>query len=241
MILLFTDFSLQGPYVAQLKAAIYNINPELKIIDLMHDAPVFDIKHSACLLNSLIPSVPANSIFCCVVDPGVGSSRRPIVIKSGNNYFIGPDNGLFEYIYRKNDYLEFYNILWRPQVISNTFHGRDLFAPIAARISNGIFDGIQVLDSSEVKRYAWSDDLCEIIYIDHFGNLMTGIRSSSISNDKVIFLKGNEVIYSDTYSNMPEDTLCWYINSNQLVEIGLNKKNAAVTYYSQIGDLVELN
>ena len=240
MIVLFTDFSLNGPYVGQLKSAIFQNCPESKIIDLIHDAPVFDIKHSACLLNSLIQYLPVGSVFCCVVDPGVGSERNAIVIKANENYFVGPDNGLFEYICRSNPDFTLYNIVWRPDVLSTTFHGRDIFAPIAAQIDNSVFDSIENIKPDEIQRFSWPNDLFEIIYIDHFGNLMTGIRDTSMSSEIVLNLNGQKVTYGSTYANMPHGVLCWYINSNHLVEIGLNQQNAALVQGVKIGDQLKI-
>lgn len=240
MIILFTDFGLQGPYVGQLKSVLYQNSPDSKIIDLMHDAPMFDIKHSACLLNSLIQYFPAGSVFCCVVDPGVGSTRNAIVIKAKGKYFVGPDNGLFEYLVRSDPDFTAYNIVWQPEVLSKTFHGRDIFGPIAAQIENGIFDRVDKTEQNSINRFSWPNDLSEIIYIDHFGNLMTGIRGNSISVETKLVYKGLNVNYVDTYSNMPDGQLCWYINSNQLVEIGLNKMNAGLEHGEQIGEPVSI-
>jgi len=103
---------------------------------------VFDIKHSACMLNSFTQYLPVGSVFCCVVDPGVGSDRNAIVVKANENYFVGPDNGLFEYVCRSDSDFRLYNIVWSPDVLSTTFHVRDIFAPIAAQIDNSVFDSL---------------------------------------------------------------------------------------------------
>lgn len=240
MIILFTDFGLQGPYVGQLKSVLYQNNPDSKIIDLMHDAPMFDIKHSACLLNSLIQYFPVGSVFCCVVDPGVGSDRNAIVVKANDQYFVGPDNGLFEYLVRSDPDFTAYYIVWQPEVLSKTFHGRDIFAPITAQIDAGDFDSLEKINQNDLKRFSWPNDVFEIIYIDHFCNLMTGIRESSISAETELVFNGQNISYVETYSNMPDGQLCWYINSNQLVEIGLNKMNAGLVHTAQIGDPLEI-
>ena len=235
MIILYTDFTLAGPYVAQMKAAIYSKVNTAKIVDLMHDAPHFDIKHSARLLNSLVSYFPENSVFCCVVDPGVGSSREAIVLKIENQYFVGPDNGLFEYILRSHKEVQAYKIIWQPLQLSTTFHGRDIFAPIAADILKKDFSGLETLALKKIMRFGWDDDLFEIIYIDGFGNLMTGIAAETISQDSILELNGNKIHFSNTYSQMPKDQLCWYVNSNQLIEIAINGQSAESTCSCRVG------
>lgn len=241
MIILYTDFTLSGPYVGQLKAAIYQRNPDVHIIDLMHDAPGFNVKHSACLLNSLVQYCPDGSVFCCVVDPGVGSARQAIVVKINTQYFIGPDNGLFEYILRSTNKSDAYKILWEPPQLSSTFHGRDIFAPIAANIAQSDFSGIDSMPLSNIARFDWANDLYEIIYIDGYGNLMTGIVASAISAETILEYNGTEIHSVKTYFDMPVGKLCWYINSNQLVEIALCEGSAAKTYSFKIGDIINIS
>ncbi len=241
MIILYTDFTLRGPYVGQLKAAIYQKNPTINIIDLMHDAPNFNVKHSACLLNSLVQYCPDSSVFCCVVDPGVGSARQAIVLKINSQYFVGPDNGLFEYILRSANKPEAYKILWEPPQLSSTFHGRDIFAPIAANIAQADFSGIDSMPLNNIMRFDWADNLSEIIYIDGYGNLMTGIAASAISAKTMLEYKDTKIHFAKTYSDMPVGKLCWYINSNQLVEIALREKNAAKTYSFEIGSVISIS
>lgn len=240
MIILFTDFGLEGPYVGQLKATVYNICPQATIVDLMHDAPMFDVKHSALLLNSLSHYFPSGCIFCCVVDPGVGSNRNAIVVKADDNYFVGPDNGLFEYILQTRERLTTYKIAWTPESLSSTFHGRDIFAPIAAQIESGQFGNLKEINPTDIKRFSWPNDVYEIIYIDHFGNLMTGIKGSSISTKSLFNLKGKKIAYAQTYADMRDDELSWYINSNNLVEIGVNQSDASIRCNAHIGDPVDI-
>ena len=235
MIILFTDFTLNGPYVGQVKSAIYQYHSKSVVIDLMHDVPMFDTKHASCLLNSFISFFPKKSVFCCVVDPGVGSDRNAIVVKADDRYFVGPDNGLFEYICKMSTRLEYFTITWKPKLLSSTFHGRDIFAPIAASIDRGVFDGLESTNSKNIKRFPWPVDLYEIIYIDPFGNLMTGVRGSSLSSESILELNGQKINYAVTYSNMPEGELCWYVNSNNLVEIGVNLSSAALQGSYRIG------
>jgi len=240
MILLYTDFTFNGPYLGQLKAAIYQNNTEAQIIDLMHDVPSFDVKHSAYLLNSLVEYFPDGSVFCCVIDPEVGSKREAIALKIGEQYFIGPDNGIFEYLLRSKKDTQGYKIIWKPKTLSTTFHGRDIFAPIAANISKNDFSGLKSIPLSNLKRFDWSNNLFEVIYIDAYGNMMTGISASAIDEEDILGLAGIKISFAKTYSDMHKDTMCWYINSNQLVEIALRERNASETYSCKIGAVINL-
>lgn len=239
MIILFTDFSYNGPYVGQLKSAIYQLSQNIKIIDLMHDAPKFDVKHSALLLSTLINKFPKNSVFCCVVDPGVGSKREALVLKVDEQYFIGPDNGLFEYILRSGKLLKTFKIIYKPETISKTFHGRDIFAPIAAQLEDNNFTNLEVISPNDLLRYDWKPNLEEIIYIDSFGNLMTGIKKGALSKVSIIHYKGHEINFSAAYSGVLEGDFCWYVNSNDLIEIAVNSGSAASVLDAQIGDFVK--
>ena len=239
MIVLFTDFSYQGSYVGELKAAILGNNESTCIIDLMHDAPMFNIKYSAKLLSCLIDKFPMNSIFCCVVDPGVGSERDAIAIKNKDQYFVGPNNGLFEYIIREESNLEFYQITYHPKDTSNTFHGRDIFAPVCSQLLHKDFQHIKEISHDSVKRINWSDNLAEIIYIDVYGNLVTGINTKDISKDSILIYKKRRIPYARTYSEMNSNKYYWTSNSKNLLEITTNSRNTAKSLSSQIGESVE--
>ena len=219
MIILYTDFSLLGPFVGQIKSVIYQYKLDSKVIDLMHDAPMFNIKHSACLLNSLTPYFPTGDVFCCVVDPGVGSTRNSIVVKADDKFYIGPDNGLFEYIIRSANKLQYFNIIWKPEVLSATFHGRDIYAPIAAQIDSGNFDGLEIIDPDAVTRFDWPNDLYEIIYIDHYGNAITGVDAVSMNKTNIIKIGEIELHHARTFSDVSEGRMFWHENSIGL-EIG---------------------
>ena len=138
MILFFTDFGPSGPYIGQMRSAITERAPNEIIIELLSNAPAFEPKASAYLLAALAPDFPDGSLFLCIIDPGVGGSRRPLIIKADNQIFIGPDNGLFSIIARRSSEVTAENITWRPDNLSASFHGRDLFAPIAAMIATGM-------------------------------------------------------------------------------------------------------
>ena len=138
MIVLFTDFGWQGPYVGQMKAVLAQQAPDQTVIDLMHDAPVFNSRAAAYLLASLVEPFPKDTVFLAVVDPGVGSGeRRPCVLQADGRWYVGPDNGLFNVIAKQSAEYTAWVIDWQPDSLSDSFHGRDLFAPVAAQLASG--------------------------------------------------------------------------------------------------------
>ncbi len=226
MIVLFTDFGLRGPYVGQMKAVLLDAAPEAPLVDLMHDAPAFDARSSAYLLAALVDAFPAGTVFLGVVDPGVGSAeRRPVMLRAGEYWFVGPDNGLFEVVARRQAAAEWREILWRPPKLSASFHGRDLFAPVAAALARG-----EMPDSTRLARQAtvdWPEDLAQIVYIDDFGNAITGLRASRLPEDARLRLGEQAVSRARTFSDVPPGQGFWYSNANGLAEIAVNQGHAA--------------
>lgn len=226
MIVLFTDFGDAGPYTGQMKAVLGREVPGIQIIDLLHDAPAFDAKRSAYLLASLFPVFPTGAVFLCVVDPGVGSERRPIVVTADGRFYVGPDNGLFELVLRRANETRLWHITWRPKELSASFHGRDLFAPVAAMLARGEAVPGEVRPVEEARRPDWPDDLAEVIYMDHFGNAMTGIRADALPSGTVLEVKGSRVTKGRTFSDKPTGQPFWYENANGLAEIAVNQGRA---------------
>ncbi|MDH3597421.1 MAG: SAM-dependent chlorinase/fluorinase, partial [Rhodospirillales bacterium] len=137
MIVLFTDFGLDGPYVGQMKAVLHAEAPGVPLIDLMADAPAFDARAAAYLLAAYAPAFPAGCVFLAVVDPGVGGPRLPLAVEADARWFVGPDNGLLAPTARRAEAARTWQVTWRPDRLSASFHGRDLFAPVAARLALG--------------------------------------------------------------------------------------------------------
>ena len=142
MILMFTDFSHAGPYLGEMEAVLRRTAPEVPVVNLMADAPAFSPKPSAYLLAALCGRVPVGDVVLAVVDPGVGGERAPVAVEADCCWLVGPDNGLFELVVRRARAVRTYGIGWRPDTLSTSFHGRDLFAPIAARLARGRRDGL---------------------------------------------------------------------------------------------------
>jgi S-adenosylmethionine hydrolase len=239
MIVLFTDYGLQGPYIGQVEAVLCRETPKATVIKLFADLPRQNQKAAAYLLAAYAPEFTAGTIFFCVVDPGVGSFEdNPVVMRIDNRWFIGPDNGVFDILVRRSEKTECWKIHWRPEKLSSSFHGRDLYAPICAMISNGIDipgEKIQWQD-----QHQWPDELNEIIYIDAFGNCMTGITTATIDKNTILHVSGKKLDYAKNFSAVAEDEPFWYENSNGLVEIAVNRGNAAIELGLNIGTDVKL-
>lgn len=236
MILLFTDFSHADPYIGQMHRVLAQLDPAIRVIDLFHSAPVFNPKASAYLLAAYCPPVD-DAVYCCVVDPGVGGDRAAVLVDVEGCRYVGPDNGLFEILLRQFPG-KVARITWRPRKLSASFHGRDLFAPVAARLVRG-----QQVDAVpyEPKAYAdWPDDLDEVVYIDHYGNIVTGRRADTVDSGTKIYINGNSVGTATTFSDMPEGGLFWYRNANGLVEIAANRASARDLLEIAPGSPIEL-
>ena len=137
MIVLFTDFGLAGPYIGQVNAVLAETAPGVPVIQLFADAPAARPKPAAYLLAAYAAWFAAGTVLLCVVDPGVGSARRGLIAEAAGRLYVGPDNGLFELVLRRAAKPRCWEISWRPPVLSASFHGRDLFAPVAGRLAQG--------------------------------------------------------------------------------------------------------
>jgi S-adenosylmethionine hydrolase len=238
MILLFTDFGYLGPYVGQMKAVLAKLEPNMPAIDLMHDVPAFDPRAGAYLLSALVPEMPHGAVVMAVVDPGVGSARRALAVKADGRWFVGPDNGLFELVARRAQTLQVFEIAWCPAKLSSSFHGRDLFAPVAASLSRGEQAELSPLAFSEISRPDWPDDWAAAIYVDRFGNVMTGLRASLFGHDHCFHLKGRTLLRRRTFAEAQKGELFWYENSSGLVEFAVNQGNAAQFLELAPGDAI---
>jgi S-adenosyl-L-methionine hydrolase (adenosine-forming) len=237
MIFLFTDYGLEGPYIGQVETVLYQLAPQVKIINLIADAPHNNPKASAYLLASLIHKIPPGSILFCVVDPGVGSNKdKPVMLKIDERWFVGPDNGLFDIVTKRSKELESWEISWTPENLSNSFHGRDLYAPVCAMLENK--EQIPGDRVGWIDKHQWSENLNEIIYIDHFGNCMTGINAQNVSKKSILKVNNQEIAIADTFSDVSVGRIFWYENSNGLIEIAVNQESASKVFGLIIGSAV---
>lgn len=226
MIVLFTDFGLHGPYAGQMKAVLAQMAPGIAVIDLFADAPVGNPKPSAYLLAAYAPWFPAGTVFLCVVDPGVGGTRPAIILEIDDRWYVGPGNGLFELVQRRAGKAQCFDITWKPERLSSSFHGRDLFAPVAAMLARGERPPGEPRKNNVDRRPKWTDDLAEIVYVDHFGNAMTGLRATMLPEGTRLATSGQVLERANTFSDLLPGGAFWYENANGLAEIAVNQGRA---------------
>lgn len=235
MIWLFTDFTWKGPYLGQMRAALVRRAPGVPVLDLMHDVPAFGIEAAAHLLAACTGEAAAGDVFVCVVDPGVGTRRRAVMLKADDCWFVGPGNGLLEIVAARAERSQWWEISWEPERLSASFHGRDLFAPVAARLALG--DPVDTLGRSmDAPRGMRGGDLAEIVYIDGFGNAMTGIRGDGISTGGRLGVGARFLEYRRTFGEAEPGEAFWYVNSLGLVEIAANGISVVETLQLSVGD-----
>ena len=253
VIALLTDFGLADPYVGMMKAAIMDIAPNAAIIDLSHDVRPQAVRQGAFLLAASLPFLPENSVTVAVVDPGVGTERRPLAVRIGSRWLIGPDNGLFSrvwhappseprraYVLDRPDY-------WLP-VVSDTFHGRDIFAPVSAHLA-GVVDitllasplvQIDTLPSTGPEQATDGSWRLTIEHIDHFGNLVTNLSAADLPGDRgsLRFTVG-ETTATGVGSNYDSpDVLIALVGSLGYLELAFPAGSAADVTGATIGDSI---
>lgn len=171
----------------------------------------------------------------CVVDPGVGSARPAVVLHLDGDWYVGPDNGLFALLWRRARSRECQVIDWRPAELSASFHGRDLFAPVAAMLATGTPPAMHAAGLGDTGA-DWPDDLPEVVYIDHYGNVISGMRAASVDCRSILQLGEQRIAHAGTFSDMGPGEAFWYENSNGLVEIAANRGNASQQLRLHHGD-----
>jgi len=234
MILLFTDFGAEGPYLGQMETALKLVVPAAPIINLLSNAPIGEPVLSSYLLAALAGDFPPNSVFLCVVDPGVGGERLPVVLGADGRWFVGPDNGLLNTVAASARQISWRTITWRPAKLSASFHGRDLFAPVAARIALGDQTwGQEPWQGPDLS--GWPQDLSAIVYIDHYGNAITGLRHTEALDGKTLAVNGLRIGQARTFGDKPEGEPFWYRNSLGLVEIAVNRGHAGQALGLSVG------
>lgn len=267
IIYLLTDFGDSDPYVAILKSRILNINAKAKIVDLSHNLKQFDIEFTSWFLLYSFLNLENDAIITCIVDPGVGTTRKPLIVKMQKRYYILPDNGLITLVLRecqkKGIFYQFYQIqeqlLLRllkkiyasfgivPQ-LSNTFHGRDLFAPVAAILSKNdkiltkiakrieIIEGRNFSYSIEIDLETFEDSSItgKIVYIDHFGNLFTNLRiQNPYKKPLTLYIKKGRLTLlkiigiSKTFQDVKKNDFLFYVGSFGFIEIARNQNSAS--------------
>lgn len=241
MLALFTDFGWQDPYVGQLKAVLAREAPGAPLIDLLHAVPDFNAHAGAQLLDALSRSFPPGAVFLCVVDPGVGGPRGASVLQADGRWFVGPDNGLLSVVAARAGCARYWRIDWRPETLSATFHGRDLFAPIAAWIAAGRLPADKLSEVAALEVQFDAADLPRILYIDHYGNAWTGIRSGLGDPGAILEVKGRPLSWRRSFGEARKGEAFWYVNSAGLLEIAANRASAAELLGLALGDVVRMS
>ena len=246
IITLLSDFGLKDSYVAQMKATILSICSKATIVDICHKIDRHNLRMGAFILASATPYFPDGTIHVAVVDPGVGGKRRPILIETNRSFYVGPDNGLLTLAAKSDGIKKVYHIVERQfmvQQISPTFHGRDIFAPVAAHVANGVepskigrvINDFMVPDYSEAKIQRETVD-CEVVHIDGFGNVVTNLHSRNLGRTAISYgslfnlkHKGKSVRLKlcRTYSDVEAGALLGLIGSHGFLEIAVNQGSAA--------------
>lgn len=244
LITMTTDFGEADYFVGAMKGAIYSINPAVEIVDITHSIPPHDIYSAAFTLMCCYADFPRNTIHLVVVDPGVGSARRPIMVMTDEHNFIGPDNGVFSYIYQRvhvNRIVHFTTEHYFRQPVSGTFHGRDIFAPCAAYTSKlvdwkmmgeGISDPVRFNIPTPV---VLSEELIRgtVLHVDRFGNLITNISRSELTDERVrsgarVRIGKNENLRVLThFAEANQNELFAYFGSAGFLEIAVPRQSAS--------------
>jgi len=226
-IVLFTDFGAQDLYVGQVKAVLAARAPRARVIDALHEAPAFDIEASAHLLTALANQYPRGSVFLAVVDPGVGGARDMIVVHADGRTFVGPDNGLLSVLWARARRRSCRRIVWRPKALSASFHGRDVFAPVAALLASRRLPRGWAVRSRAPRVLLDAGDRAAVIHVDHFGNAMTGLRGARLARTARVRVGRRVLRFARVFEAVPRGSVFWSVNSLGLVEIAANQASAA--------------
>lgn len=250
VIAILTDFGTRDYYVAAMKGTILSIHPSAVIVDITHEIAPQDIRSAAFVLEACYRDFPRGTIFVAVVDPGVGSERKAIVSESSGRFFLAPDNGLLSFVLNQGICAyQISNPKYLVSRISNTFHGRDVFAPAAAHLSLGaaIEDLGQeverpiVFPASRPISLSDTEFEGEIVHIDRFGNLITNFRESDLDEEFEISVSGQTVsAFHPNYAESPGGEVFAIIGSTGAVEISISGGSAAHLLGAKAGQRVVL-
>jgi len=258
VITLLTDFGSGDAYVGCMKGVIFSVCPNARVVDISHSIPKFNIRYGAFVLMQSFRYFPGGTIHVAVVDPGVGTCRRPLVIKTSRYFFVGPDNGVLTLAAAEDDVRRVVEIASEGYIISGpskTFAGREVFAPVAAYIAKGVplgeigpeIDKFQVL--SIPKPTAAEDHVVgEVFVVDSFGNLVTNFRSSDVERrielGRLLKVEVRGVVkdlpFASTYEDMERGQALTLVGSSGFLEISVNQGNASLVFKAKQGDPVKI-
>lgn len=250
IIALLTDFGTMDFFVGAMKGVILSINRAAEIIDITHEVPPHNIRSAAFTLNACYRNFPDKTIFVAIVDPGVGSTRRAILVETAKHYFIAPDNGLLSCVFGKEENFRVYELTNKKfflEPISRTFHGRDIFSPVAAYLSNGIEPdefGSEINDYvyQKINKPKQIDDEtieAEIIHADHFGNLIVNAAFSDLPEKFTVEFNGKRITKIKYF--FAEEKPCevfMIFGSAGFLEIVANQDSAEIFLNAKVGQKV---
>lgn len=256
IITLTTDFGTSDSYVGSMKGAIFNINPDCQVVDITHEIAPQDIMGGAFCLAAAYPFFPKRTIHIAVVDPGVGGERRPILVETAGHLFVGPDNGLFTLVFEESKSIEIRELVndyYFRKPVSRTFHGRDLFGPVAAHISLGVPTEKMGPTIEDFVVISVPDPIIEengiqgeVIYLDRFGNGITNLKESLISSvfkirTPHIMVGALEIgTIQETYDTVAEGAPISLIGSSGYLEVAIRGGDAKEFFGLKKGDAVFL-
>lgn len=256
LVVFLSDYGLRDPYVVQVKATLDRFCPGLRLFDLTHEVDPFCITCGAYAIDSSIEWFPPGTVFLAVVDPGVGGGRRSIIVRALSRWFVGPDNGLFTPVLIRDSNAKVWVIRTSSipvRRISHTFHGRDIFAPVAALLACGENPdslGDQVNASDLVRLdYLWSlregSSLCaKVLYVDRFGNLALSFKGDppfQLGSRHKVTVGGRRTLdafYVTSFSHVREGEVAVYVNSFGYLEVAVYMGRASEELGARIGDVI---
>jgi S-adenosylmethionine hydrolase len=254
IITLLTDFGTRDGYIGAVKGVIKRINPEVEIVDVTHDVESYDVLGAAFVLENSYRYFPEGTINLAVVDPGVGSMRQPILVRTKDFFFVGPDNGIFSFIYQREDLTDVVVISNKKYFLaelSSTFHARDIFAPVAAYLSLGVETCEFGSPAKECTKLIIPEPESKgkslkgaIIHIDRFGNLITNVTADLLKNrENARVVVGRKTIkgISRSYYEIKEKGLGALVGSSGFLELAVNQGSAQKRLKAKVGDPVRIN
>lgn len=258
MITLTTDFGLKDPYAAEMKAVILGISPNAVIIDITHEVAKFNVRMGAYVLSSAAPYFPRGTIHVAVVDPGVGTQRRPILIQTKQGFFVGPDNGILVMATENQGIKCIYEITnpkFMLSKVSSTFHGRDVFAPAAAHLAGRVNPAefgpeIHEITKPEFAKVTKRKNVLfgEVLHVDNFGNIITNVRETELARIRVkervnVELPDHKLKlkFCRAYADAKPQQPLALIGSHSYLEIAMNQGDAAAEFNTKVGDKVTVS
>lgn len=253
VVTLTTDFGLRDPYVAEMKGVILGLAPDVRLVDVTHDVDSHDVVGAALALEAAVPFFPRGTVHLAVVDPGVGTARRGLVVRQGHATFVAPDNGLLTPIFTRGAWRAYALVTAELRLarVSRTFHGRDVFAPAAAHLARGVapeqfgpaVDDPVLVPWPEVRAVGGAV-AGAVLHVDRFGNLVTSIAADAVEDagpEASIHIAGRRLPLVGTYADLPRGAAGALIGSSNRLEVAVREGSAAAMLKARRGTPVALS